>query len=187
MLGEMEQTAQVFVTYEYKEATVDRKRASEYLDGYENFGWELDDAYEPHVNFPGVPSAMSMITLHLRRDRRIINKMELTRLQRQFEACMKEIQTLENSSETKATIYSLGAGVVGLAFLFCAVFTAFTAKALTWMNILLAISGVICCASALPIYKRVYQKRASEVEPLLDAKHEEICRLCEKGYHLTHL
>ncbi len=185
MLEEIERTARAFVAYEYKEATVDRKRASEYLDGYENFGWELDDAYETHASYTGMPVGESMITLHLRRDRRIINKMELTRLQRQFEACMKEIQTLENSSEMKATLRALGAGVVGLAFLFCAVFTGIAGQTLTWISVLLAIPGVICCAAALPIYKRAYQRRASVVEPLLDAKYEEICTICEKGHRLT--
>lgn len=183
---EMKRNAQAFVAYEYKEATVDRRRAHEYLDGYENFGWELDDAYAPLTGIPGVPGAGNMLSLHLRRDRRIVNRMELTRLQRQFEACMREIQTLENSKDIHATICSLCAGVVGLALLFCAAFTAITSKVLTWLSILLAIPGTIFCALAYPIYRRTYQRRSSVVEPLLDAKYEEISTICEKGHRLTH-
>ena len=87
---------------------------------------------------------------------------------------------------SNATICSLCTGVVGLALLFCATFTAITSKALTWLSILLAIPGIICCALAYPIYGRTYQRREREVESLLDAKREEICTICEKGHRLTH-
>ena len=87
---------------------------------------------------------------------------------------------------SNATICSLCTGVVGLALLFCATFTAITSKALTWLSILLAIPGTICCALAYPIYGRTYQRREREVESLLDAKREEICTICEKGHRLTH-
>ena len=185
-MEEMKRSARAFAAYEYKEATVERRRVSAYLDGYESFGWELDDAYAPLTGIPGVPGAERMIALHLRRDRRIVNRMELTRLQRQFEACMREVQSLENSSEMEATIGALAAGVVGLALLFCAAFTAITSKALTWLNILPAIPGTLCCAAALPVYRHAYQRRARVVEPLLEAKYEEISAICEKGHRLTH-
>lgn len=183
---EMKRSARAFAAYEYKVATVDRRRASEYLDGYESFGWELDNAYETPASYPGVPGAGSMLSLHLRRDRRIVNRVELTRLQRQFEACMREIQTLESSKDVHATICSLCIGVVGLALLFCAAFSAVSTKALTWLNVLLAIPGAVCCALAYPIYRRVYRRRERAVEPLLDAKYEEISSICEKGHQLTH-
>ncbi|MGN0742517.1 MAG: hypothetical protein ACI4L8_07690 [Candidatus Fimadaptatus sp.] len=184
-MEENTRTAPAFVAYEYKETTVESRRAAEYLDGYESFGWELYDARETPAGPPGVPGAEGMTTLRLRRDRRIVNRTELTRLQRQFEACLREVQTLENSRDVHATICGLCAGVVGLAFLFCAAFTAVTAQAPSWMNILLAIPGAACCAAALPVYRRVYRRREREVEPLLDAKHEEICAICEKGHRLT--
>lgn len=88
--------------------------------------------------------------------------------------------------EIHATICSLCTDVVGPALLFCATFTAITSKALTWLSILLAIPGTICCALAYPIYGRTYQRREREVESLLDAKREEICTICEKGHRLTH-
>ena len=178
-------SAQAFAAYEYKESTVERRRVSEYLDGYESFGWDLNDANEAPAVHPGVPGAERMITLHMRRDRRIVNRVELTRLQRQFEACMKEIQTLEGSRDVHATICSLCTGIVGLALLLCAAFTAIASRALTWLNVLPALPGVILCALAYPVYRRVYRKREREVVPLVDAKREEICTLCEKGQRLT--
>ena len=52
----MKRSAQAFAAYEYKVATVDRRRASEYPDGYESFGWELDDTYESLAGIPGAGS-----------------------------------------------------------------------------------------------------------------------------------
>ena len=182
----MKISARAFAAYEYKVASVDRRRAPEYLNGYESFGWELDDAYETPASYPGVPAAERMIALHLRRDRRIVNRVELTRLQRQFEACMNEIQTLESSRDVHATICSLCTGVVGLALLVCTAFSAISERALTWISLLPTIPGAVCCALAYPIYRRVYRKRERAVEPLLDAKYEEISSICEKGHQLTH-
>lgn len=79
-----------FVGYEYKEVTVKKKFSSMYADSYENFGWKLESAHE------GI-SGKKEIILKLKRNRKIIDKAELTRLQRQFESCMKEIRRMENS------------------------------------------------------------------------------------------
>ena len=53
---EMKRSARAFAAYEYKVATVDRRCASEYPDGYESFGWELDDTYESLAGSPGAGS-----------------------------------------------------------------------------------------------------------------------------------
>ena len=55
-MEEMKRSARAFAAYEYKETTVERRRASEYLDGYESFGWELDDTYETLAGIPGAGS-----------------------------------------------------------------------------------------------------------------------------------
>ena len=55
-MEEMKRSARAFAAYEYKEATVERRRVSAYLDGYESFGWELDDTYESLAGIPGAGS-----------------------------------------------------------------------------------------------------------------------------------
>src|SRR5699024_3547679 len=79
-----------FVGYEYQEITAPAGQVSFYLDCYENFGWQMDG------NVP-VFSGKRHATLRMKRDRKLIHKMELTRLQRHFEACAKEIEVLEKS------------------------------------------------------------------------------------------
>ena len=62
-----------FVGYEYQEITAPAGQVSFYLDCYENFGWQMDG------NVP-VFSGKRHATLRMKRDRKLIHKMELTKL-----------------------------------------------------------------------------------------------------------
>ena len=101
-----------FVGYEYKEVIADKSRVSLLVDGYENFGWEVDgnisEFYEECKN----PQKQNKVILRLKRNRKIINKMELTRLQRNFESCVREIEMLEKSKTSSATMYALILGIL---------------------------------------------------------------------------
>ena len=79
---------QEFIAYEYKELNVKEDMASFYLDCYESFGWQRDE------KFPPQKSGEKMI-IKLKRNRKLVNKVELTRLQRNFEAYMEDIFSLE--------------------------------------------------------------------------------------------
>ena len=82
-----------FESFDYTKVTVAENQMSQYMDGYEHFGWKVDS------NVP-IEKGMGKVTIHLKRSRAVLNKMELTRLQRHFEACMSEIAALENSTES---------------------------------------------------------------------------------------
>lgn len=100
-----------FVGYEYKQIIVSREKASFYLDCHRNFGWISDenavffDAHNHTVNhLSHNKNIVNKTGIRLKRDRKIINKMELTRLQWNFEACANEINLLEKSKTSVATI-----------------------------------------------------------------------------------
>ena len=99
-----------FESFDYTKVTVAENQMSQYMDGYEHFGWRVDS------NVP-IEKGMGKVTIHLKRSRAVINKMELTRLQRHFEACMSEIAALENSTESFAMIAALTSGISGCAFM----------------------------------------------------------------------
>ena len=80
---------QEFTMYEYKELSVVSAQASFYLDCYEHFGWKPDDHFAPQ-------NRGNLLILKLKRNRKIVNRAELTRLQRNFEADMKEIGFQDN-------------------------------------------------------------------------------------------
>lgn len=166
-----------FVGYEYKETVIDSSSLSAYLDGYENFGWVLDEN-QPDIQRTG------KIVLKLKRDRKIMNKTELTRLQKHFEDCMKQIETLENSKTSLATVIALIIGVVGTAFMAGSVFAVTHEPPLVVWCIILAIPGFIGWIMPYFMYEKVKQKKTEKVNPIIDIKQDEIYEICEKGHKL---
>jgi len=167
-----------YVGYDYKTITVDGEKASMYTDAYENFGW-IPDESAPAKQFAGV------VTLKLKRDRKILNKTELTRLQQHFEACMDEIAAHENSKTIRATIYSIIIGLVGTAFLAGSVFAVTAEPPMILLCVLLGVPGLIGWAAAYPLYNFFINKRAAEVMPLIEKKYDEVHEICEKGSALV--
>ena len=68
-------TGEFFVAYEYKRVSTNSSQTSTLLDGYENFGWEPDDNL-PQSSQSRHPGVEKMMTLRLKRDRKIVNKTE---------------------------------------------------------------------------------------------------------------
>lgn len=174
-----------FVGYEYKEVLTDKSRVSFLLDGYENFGWELDG------NICGESGEMTnpkqrKVILRLKRNRKIVNKMELTRLQRNFESCVSEIETLEKSKTSAATMYALILGILGTAFMAGATFAVTAQPPHVILCILLAIPGFIGWILPYFVYKRALGKQTQKVMPLIEEKYEEIYSICEKGSKLLY-
>lgn len=166
-----------FVAYEYKQITVERENMSMYLDCYENFGWTIDE------NRP-VTNSSSHTTIYLKRDRHIINKAELTRLQRHFEACADEIRVLERSKASAATMWALIVGIIGTAFMAGSVFAVTHDPPVISLCILLAIPAFLGWILPYFLYQQIYQKRCQKVEPLIATKQDEIYEICKKGYSL---
>lgn len=175
-----------FVGYEYKEIVTEQSRVSFLLDGYENFGWEADgNCYETareHAN----PQKQTKVILRLKRNRKIVNKMELTRLQRNFESCVREIEALEKSKTSAATVYALVIAVFGTAFMAGATFAVTAQPPHVILCILLAIPGFIGWILPYFVYKRVLGKQTEKVMPLIEEKYEEIYSICEKGNKLLY-
>lgn len=166
-----------FTSYEYKELNVKEDLASFYLDCYENFGWQQDEKFSPQENG-------GRTILKLKRNRKIVNKVELTRLQRHFEANMEEIFTLENSKTTLAITVSLSIGILGTACMAGSVFAITAEPPIVWLCILLAIPAFAGWIMPYFIYKKVKEEKTKQVTPYIEAKYDEIYEICEKGHSL---
>lgn len=175
-----------FVGYEYKEICTDKNKISFLLDGYENFGWEADgNIYE---NQDAVQSSHQQrkVVLHLKRNRKIINKMELTRLQRNFEACVNEIDMLEKSKTSMAAVYAMIIGVIGTAFMAGSTFAVSAQPPQVILCILLAVPGAIGWILPYFVYKKIVGKQAEKVNVMIEEKYDEIYAICEKGNKLLY-
>ena len=174
-----------FVAYEYKEIIAESSQESFLLDGYECFGWELDESMagrRESINSPYQKKAV----LHLKRNRKIVNKTELTRLQRNFEACVKEIEALEKSKTSSATMYALIVAIIGTAFIAGSVFAVTAQTPYIILSVLLAVPGFIGWILPYFLYKKTAENQTEKIVPLIEQKYDEIYEICEKGNKLLY-
>ena len=169
------ETKKYFIGYEYREITVDREMESVYADGYRNFGWILENASAPLIGLAGV-------TMKFKRDRRILNKAELTRLQRQFDSGIKEIMNMERSKASSASIVAFTVGVIGTAFMAGSVFAVVGGH--IPLCIILAIPAFIGWILPYFLYNSTYAKKTTEVTPLIEGKYDELYEVCERANSL---
>lgn len=175
-----------YVGYEYKEIYAEGSKASFMVDGYECFGWEVDDnlSIDSRNQYGAAYSSKALI--RMKRNRKIVNKMELTRLQRNFEACVKEIEMLENSKTSRATIYALVIGIIGTAFVAGSVFAITAQPPYIALCIILAIPGFVGWILPIFVYRKVMKQQIERLTPLIEQKFDEIYELCEKGSKLLY-
>lgn len=169
-----------YVGYEYKEIVADSSMAALLLDGYENFGWEVNDS------MGGKSGGGQKTVIRLKRDRKILNKAELTRLQRNFEACIAQIQTLEQRKTSAATAYAIVLGVIGTAFMAGSTFAVTARPPYYILCILLAIPGFLGWIFPYFLYKKIVGKQTEKLTPLIEEKYDEIYEICEKGNKLLY-
>ena len=164
-----------FVAYEYKTITAPRELESIYLDGFQNFGWE------PDGNVPFFSSrGTSIVMLKFKRNRNIKNKGELARLERQFENGIQEIEILEKSKTSLASIAAFTIGLIGSAFMAGAVFS-YQAGMLPLM-VILAIPGFLGWLFPYFCYTGIKAKRTQSTGPLIDKQYDTVYDLCEKAH-----
>lgn len=163
-----------FIGYEYKDVTVKREMEPLYADGYANFGWTLEGT-DITTSLQGTDTA----NMRFKRDRKICNKAELTRLQRQFEACVHEIQALERSKTTSASIVAFTVGLIGTAFLAGSVF-AYVGGMLAF-SIVLAVPGFLGWILPYFAYRRIQKNKTEKLTPLIEQKYDELYAACEKA------
>lgn len=173
-----------FILYDYKEVEAERSMIPLLRDGYENFGWETEEkASESKTH----PNQNHKSILQMRRNRKIINKPELLRLQSHFEACVKDVKALEKSKESRAVMISLIVGILGTAFMAGSVFAVTAEEPLIALCIILAVPGFIGWILPYFLYKRIREKQTQMINPLIEKKYDEIYEICEKGNRLLHL
>ncbi|MDF2985976.1 MAG: hypothetical protein K0R50_1486 [Eubacterium sp.] len=164
-----------FVGYEYKDITVKRNMEAVHADGYINFGWTLEGTSTPI-------QSVGSVTMKFKRDRRLHNKAELSRLQRQFDSCVAEIQRLEFSKSLRASAAAYVIGVIGTAFMAGSVFS-YLAGMLP-LSVILAIPGFAGWGLPYLCYSFIRARKTEEVVPLIDSRYDEIYEICEKANRL---
>lgn len=179
-----------YIGYEYRQITVPEALSSLCLDSYSCFGWEPDPNREQGARTPPRHSQAGekapRVTLYFRRSRAIAAKAELTRLQRNFDGCVAELEALERAKTTAATIWALTVALAGTAFMAGATFAATAQPPLVWLTVLLAIPGFGGWIAPAFLFRWLVRKQTAKIEPLIEQKYDEIDQICEKGSRLLH-
>lgn len=177
------QSEKDFIGYDYKDITVPEEKASMFLDCYENFGWMPEEngyVREKQVMIRGARH----LKIQMKRNRKILNKMELTRLQRNFEACAHEIEVLQNAKNRAPIILALVVGLIGTAFMAGATFAIVHEPPIVWLCVLLAIPAFVGWIAPYFLYNYMLEQQKKKYDPLIEEKVDEIYKICEKGHSL---
>ena len=163
-----------FIAYEYKDVSIRRGMETLYADGYPSFGWKLDAT--------GPSLSLTNVNLKFKRNRRLQNKAELTRLQREFESKAHEIEKLEESKAIAPSVVAYGVGIAGTAFMAGSVF-AFLASMIP-LCIILAVPAFAGWIIPYFAFNRVKRNKEEKVAPMIDRQYDAIYEVCEQGSRL---
>lgn len=164
-----------FAGYEYTEVTTQRRLEPIYAGSYPGFGWELERTSIP-------PQGSAFVTLRFRRSRKIRNKLELTRLQRQFDAGVDAIKALERAMVSKAAVVAYLIGVAGTALTAGSMYCFIAGHVLP--GVLLAVPGIPGLIVPYLLYRAISRRKSAEVTPIIERKYDEIHSICEKAGQL---
>lgn len=174
-MSETERRTNNFIAYEYKDVTVSRDMEMLYADSFPSFGWKLEER-SPSIG-------LTSVNLKFKRDRRIANRVELTRLQREYEGHIEEIERLERAKLIAPSAAAYGVGIAGAAFMAGSVFSY------------LANMIVLCIVLAIPAfagwivpyfaYLRIKKSKSDKAAPLIDRKYESIYEVCDRANNLV--
>lgn len=173
-MSEKRNEKNLLVQYDYKEILVPSDLVSLSIDSYKSLGWNRDD------NIDLVPGK-NKTKVSFKRDRNILNKTELTRLERNLDACMEQIDLLKISTTKRATRLAISVGLLGTAFMAGSTFAVTNAPPIIWLSILLAIPGFAGWIFPYFIYQKEYTKEREQTQILLEEKYDEIYDICKKA------
>lgn len=161
-----------FVGYEYMEASVKKGMEPMYADSYQCFGWLVEGSVTPE----GRPD---QVNLKLKRNRKLRNVAELTRLQRQFENCAHEVEALENSKTRTASVLAFSVGLIATVFLGLAAFAYLRGSYL--LMAAAAVPGFLGWVLPWFCYQKVKRDKTVQLAPMIEQKRDEIYSVCEQA------
>ena len=165
--------------FDYRKVKVKRSMVSLYTDAYKSFGWIRICSGDDSAN----PSSGTYVELAFRRERKIRNKAEMTRLQRNFDVCVDEICEMEQEKTDMADKAAYGVSLMGSVFMCCSALLTIAFELSE--GILLAIPGFFGWLIPSFLHKKLVKEKTEEVAPLIEQKYEEIHQVCKKANGLT--
>lgn len=169
---------QRFVRYEYREISVPEYLSSLCEDSYPCFGWKMDG--NP-TQSTARHSRSKYVDLRFKRDYKIMNKTELTRLQRNFDGCVDQLEALEKAKTFMPFVIAVIIGVIGTVFMALSTFAITAETPHILASVVFAVPGFTGWILPFFIYKKMVVEKRKKLTPLIEQKYDEIYEICEKG------
>lgn len=168
------------VTYEYLSLNIKDDLEPMYIDFYESLGWISINTGKRDYYINSDPKK-NLINIKFKRNRRIQNKEELNKLQKQMEEIMSNIEKIEKRPNTKATIYAMIVGIIGLGFMALALGASTGESMRIVPTVIFSVLTILCWSIPPFLYKEIVKKETEKIKVEIDKEHEKIYDICEKG------
>ena len=192
-----------FVGYEYKTVNAARDSAEMYIDCMENFGWTFVENDGCDVqdllsnlnpvnlgrNIAGAAQTFGETTdtapsvmLKFKRDRRIENKQQLDKLEREYEAALSAISKIERKNSAQTMGVSLGTGIIGAVFVGLSVYNFISSNIV--LGAVFAAIGAIGWTIGFFSNKKVGDRKSTQTESYIREQMDIVYSTCEKAHAL---
>lgn len=200
------ENSQKYIGYDYKRIVVRRKFEAAWVDGYSNFGWELEKS-RPAIEQPVRGSLQVMLAplallpgsffkdlvvehescdkveLHFKRDRKIQNKNKLNRLQFNMESTLNNMEEMEKTKTFGASVAAFVTGLVGTVSMAVSTFSYLASNIPGCIGF--AVPGFIGWILSAVVYSVVKAKKKKKVVTELESKFDEMNDICLQAQELT--
>ena len=192
-----------FVVYEYKNVDVKRDTMGMYIECMENFGWSLveNEGYDVQVllsnlnpvnlgkNIAGAAQSLGetgdsseSVTLTFKRDRRIENKQQLDKLEKEYQEALAAIKKVERKNIAQTMGISLGTGIVGTILIGLSIYCFVISNIV--LGVLFAVIGAVGWAFGFLSNRKMGQKKSTQTEPYIQEQLSIAYSTCEKAHAL---
>lgn len=161
-------------SYDYLTVEINEKFAMEVVDAYEALGFELVKNER----------ALSLkVALTFKRDRKIQNKEQLKKVQVKLAEIFKNINDFEFNKTTVPFAASMAVGIPGILAFGGGMCLCLLVGGIGGLigGVALGLGGLGIMGLGYLVYKKLNAKKTTQMNGLIDMKHDEISTLCEEA------
>jgi len=162
-----------FTPYEYKSIVAPKAMEAVYVDCYRAFGWEPSSEVNPILS-------LDAVSLSFKRDRAAKGNVELTKLQAQCDAALRNLQLIEAKKRSTGMVQALSVGVVAALVLGGGMSLCLTTEYLV-AGIVVGVAGLIGCAFPYFINKSLRDKKAETFATASDEQYDKLVQICARA------
>lgn len=168
------------ITYDYKTIKVKREYETIVCDAYENLGWEL-------TNTSASENSLFYINLSFKRNRKIENKMELTKLQEKVDNILANIENLQTKKKNAGVVEGISTDVVGALIFGGGMSMSMLNTASVGLlvgGIAVGIVGITVGLLGWLVFKKINKKKNTKIQPILESEFDKLADVCEQAHGL---